>query len=677
MRPFENFSAGLWLPGDVASSDPQPGFAVPENALLEADNLEYLPSSGVRGRRGRTRINGTPYPAGTVVRALHRFYPRPDTETTTAATPQTVDLAAGPGAIEWTITGGTLTVPATVTLNDGETPFYLRLRSFGLVLDPAATIVGIAVTITRRATGTTPLLTDASVTLTLDPDTLLTPAGERAQLGTWATTWETVTYGGPADLWGRAWQVADLTTDTFGVVLAPTATSAGATAEVSAVTVTVYTLRAERPVVTLVARTWGTTSTIGVLFPHDPDQVEYAPLTSGRNAMTHARLVAWPEHGATYAFDGVNPTLKIHSSAPMNIPVASEIVVSADSLAVPLGPYATLHQNRLWATQPAELGFSVYGSEVNDPTRWYGDIQLSLNDALGGSITGLVSLTGQTPLLLILKDTSLWYYVGDPLSGGQLVRFSRVGCQAPDSVALTPFGVVFVGTDGVFLTDGQTAMPTRISDPLGSLFVGRTADSCWKTAVGVYYPKKQQYWLKLDPTAAEGYVCQFLGQSVAWSRMPVMPMQAATVYSAAADDGQLVLAGADGWIRQADVGTTDDDGTEAGQPIPVMLRTGSHVLDDRTPQLREGRACYIKPQYRGAAGLTGTLRYQDDPTRVVPFTITTPAVLGFQTPRATITEMETFGRVVDIRLLNATDGPDFELHRIGADVQLRTVRSWR
>ena len=62
---MRNFLGGLWLPSFF-------GDQAPANGLLAADNIEYMPSGAVRGRRGRV-LYGT-VPAKAV--SLWRHYPR-------------------------------------------------------------------------------------------------------------------------------------------------------------------------------------------------------------------------------------------------------------------------------------------------------------------------------------------------------------------------------------------------------------------------------------------------------------------------------------------------------------------------------------------------------------------------------------------------------------------------
>jgi hypothetical protein len=64
---FTNFLSGLWIPRRF-------GGPIPMTSLLEATDIVYLPSGGVRGRGGRVKYNAAPL-SGSVL-ALWRHFPR-------------------------------------------------------------------------------------------------------------------------------------------------------------------------------------------------------------------------------------------------------------------------------------------------------------------------------------------------------------------------------------------------------------------------------------------------------------------------------------------------------------------------------------------------------------------------------------------------------------------------
>lgn len=137
-----------------------------------------------------------------------------------------------------------------------------------------------------------------------------------------------------------------------------------------------------------------------------------------------------------------------------------------------VGPYVTVYKSQLVTTKNDALGYLVAASNVNSDLTWDSTNSLSVNDPQGGFITGLVPFGGA---LLIFRQTSIWRFDGvitsTGVDSGKLERISDEGCVAPKSIAVTPFGVIYVGRTGVFLTDGTATPPTELSRPIRGLFV--------------------------------------------------------------------------------------------------------------------------------------------------------------------------------------------------------------
>lgn len=356
-----------------------------------------------------------------------------------------------------------------------------------------------------------------------------------------------------------------------------------------------------------------------------------------------------------------------------------------------LGPYITLHKSRLFATHVDELNYSVYASEVNDETLWLSASQLSANDPQGGLITGLASFVDY---LLVLKEASLWRFVGDIGTGitAQFQRYSDTGCVAPDSVAVTEYGVLFVGKRGVFLTDGVDPNPPEMSLPIRSLWVSRDSEEVYSSAVGRWYPKKQQYVLKLDPADSDAYVLSrveflkenpFVNESSrvawVWSHHTNLPMDCAAVWASETDDGRLITGDDSGYVHIYDSGSTDD-----GTAITTTLQTAGAPIDnlaDRNQDLaaraRSGRATDCRVLHRAGAVINGEVLYdQASPGAGASFTVGS-STLEQKWYRSVISDQTLFGRFVSIWLRNTSSGPDFEVHAIDNRTMLLARRVWR
>lgn len=669
---FSDFSGGLWIADEAAPVNEQAGFAVPSNALMVADNLDYLPSGAVRGRRGSSKVNATPL-AGPVVE-VRPYYARLDTA---ALRRGKVVGGQSPavGAWPWTNEAGIEQVfdaaQAQVVLLGGDQSHYLvGYAPFLATPIPAgAIVVGIEARIIYGSALNT--IVETSVRLIKGN----VPAGsERSTGGVLPSRgfgWpKMATFGGPSDLWGTALTAADVNAQGFGVgisVSSPTILDVGVVFWME-----IICHYAAGPADTILVA-----HTAGAALQYSAGAAgAFTPVTGGTlgNPGRRPRFVAWPQKGALFLFDGVNPLSKFDGMeiTPVDFPrnEAGQPVL----LTPRKGPYAALYRNRLYATDPAEVGFSVYACDINKETTWRPLRQLSVNDDRGGQLTGLESFGDA---LIILKDTSIWRWIGDAEFGGSLAEIARYGCTAPDSVAVTPFGVLFVGREGVWLTDGETT--TLISGPLRPLFVERAGQQVFTDAVGVYFPRREQYWLRLDPADPNGaaYVLHRVasmgldeeGTRLAWSRIPGLPMNCGGVLDGSGDQGELYLGDRNGFVWLRDDGAADD-----GAAYTAELLTAQTLMHRART---EGRANRVRPLFRGTGALSGALRYDQIAADSVALTMGVAGVAPtFQEPREYIADKTQFGRFVSFRCASA-EGPEFELHRVDLDVRTRGPRGWR
>lgn len=399
------------------------------------------------------------------------------------------------------------------------------------------------------------------------------------------------------------------------------------------------------------------------------------------------RFVAWPAKDATFIFDGVNPVQLYSALLVSQVPLGPQFGIQARR-----GPYAALWQERLWATDPDELSYSVYASVVGDEREWNPALHLAVNDPQGGAITGLVPLGDR---LLILKETSLWYFMGDPEFGGAaLVRYADLGCLAPDTIAVTPWGVVFLARDGLRITDGQNPEPPLLSTALRPLFVHRTGVTTYPTAFGFYVPRHQQYWLCLDGIPA-GRRPLWWGQAsgravLVLHRVPVdtdegpvdrlpwsaydLVIEAACTWDGGRDAGEVFAAGNDGFVRQLDIGISDAL-TSSESAIYVAVQPSRRALDPQR-RGRRGRVRWLRARQQG--GTLGTymagVAYREhvgDPAEPAAVIVASDD-LGHT--RFSFPDTGVQARYVAPFIRGSVEGPNFELRELEAEVRLRTLR---
>lgn len=107
---------------------------------------------------------------------------------------------------------------ASSALSANATTQYLLSVGYGFTLPASATITGIQVEVERSASPGLAAIVDNAVYLVKAPAAIQTAGANLANTGTgWSNTETTVVYGGPTELWGNTWTVADINSAGFGV----------------------------------------------------------------------------------------------------------------------------------------------------------------------------------------------------------------------------------------------------------------------------------------------------------------------------------------------------------------------------------------------------------------------------------------------------------------------------
>lgn len=107
---------------------------------------------------------------------------------------------------------------ATANLSEpGLTSHYLKATNFGFTLPEGATVLGIEARVEKSKTELF-TLTDAEVKIVKGG---VVGSTNKRDIAEWPVNNDgIVTYGGPTDLWGTTWAVADVNGEGFGLVIA-------------------------------------------------------------------------------------------------------------------------------------------------------------------------------------------------------------------------------------------------------------------------------------------------------------------------------------------------------------------------------------------------------------------------------------------------------------------------
>lgn len=130
-----------------------------------------------------------------------------------------------------------------------------------------------------------------------------------------------------------------------------------------------------------------------------------------------------------------------------------------DNIVAPSSTVNCVHKNRLWLGGLEDGNQLAYSKEyVNGEAVAFNDGQRIQVDPAGGDVTALASLDDK---LVIFKQDRIFALVGDgPVATGALNDYQQpqfitadVGCINPESVVLSPEGIMFKSDKGIYLID--------------------------------------------------------------------------------------------------------------------------------------------------------------------------------------------------------------------------------
>lgn len=670
MVAWQDFRGGLWLPSDADADARQAEWTIPDNALTEAVNVEFLDGGGVRGRRGYELFDAAELPHP--VFGIYKHYPRTGPRTSGYSSCSSANSGSG---TSWTNTGLSTALPdedevaECILTNAGDSSKYLLCANpYAAPYEVAdAPVSGLVLEVRRRAT---PAGGIGDLKVQLQVGGSLAGVSKDLRGVAWPTDWATIYYGGPGDTWGiDGLTAAQINAPDFGIVFQVEALATLQAAQVDYIALHTY-VDLELAATTILAV--GDASNAPSYYRPADGGSGYTLMTSGALATAYRpRFVPWQELDATFVFDGKNAVKRFDGRSWVTGPAAA-----------PVGPYAALWRGRMWATAPSELAFSVYASNVGDVETWNPALQLGVSDPRGGTITGIEALGDR---LIVLKDSGLWAFTGDIEFGGFLEQISEVGCVAPASVCVLPEGIVYVAEDGVYLLPRTGNEPIELSRPIRPRFRGRSSGEAYREAVAVYLRPRRQVWVKLQ--AAD--VSVLVGQAVrdaegnvgtAWAEYDeaggAIDMTAAATLDGVGDDGILLLGQSDGIVRRWDTGIED-----GGSEIAARIRTAARQFSGEMAQgaiRRVQAACRLRADPSVAKTVTFGVRYDNAVTdaAAVQVAVQNTEPSEIRHPRATFTDQSKLGRFGCVSV-EFEGGAEAEVHMLQADVSMRTRRQWR
>lgn len=354
----------------------------------------------------------------------------------------------------------------------------------------------------------------------------------------------------------------------------------------------------------------------------------------------------------------------------------------------PLGKMVELHKDRLWILLDDFVGFS----DLNVDNVWPATSLLNISDNKGSTGSFIKSAND---VLIIGKDTGLWRYAGSPLLGGDLAKYSDIGCVAPWSAdvvtalvdgQVVPTGVMFLGAHGVFFTNGYEV--TRLSGKIDSEPSG-IFTAMFRGAVGKYYPKKQQYWLSYNAAGGDAdtlWVATKLDRpdgttAVSWSQYTGHNIESFVVWDGGSDIGQIYGGlSTDGKVRRLDFGNQDIETDYRALFTSRWLDFGDSGVNKSIRWIKsvfsaEGPVtyaiqCFDETGQSGsldAATLAGMVWDNDNWDSAV-------WAGGAINNTRTSTLFSGQGRLANVTVFNIGDGPDFKFDELYLEARIKERR---
>ena len=222
---------------------------------------------------------------------------------------------------------------------------------------------------------------------------------------------------------------------------------------------------------------------------------------------------------------------------------------------------------------------AIYMSKIGDYTNWdFGQqfedssrawaFQLALSNEVGAAPTALIPHKDTN--LLAASQRSLWVVAGDPGADGSLRRVSenigiissRAWCKIEDTIC-------FLGTDGLYLVEANGSNLRPISETVIPEELRDINTSTVKVSMGYEHDRRSVHIFLRTAGGNDTHWTYELGTESFW---PVRMPNNHSPLVACQHDGEVLLAGNDGYIRK--LGGDSDDGTNIESHVvigPVRL----------------------------------------------------------------------------------------------------------
>ena len=338
-----------------------------------------------------------------------------------------------------------------------------------------------------------------------------------------------------------------------------------------------------------------------------------------------------------------------------------------------------LWRNRVGLSGVAGEDQNWYMSAVSDPEDWdYAPATTVATQAvaghnadageLGDVITSIFPMNAD--YLFFGGDQSLWVMRGDPMCGGQLDRITDgIGVAWGDSMAKDPFGNLYwYGSDGgiYMLRAGVLFSPNKLSQNRIDADL-RNVNLAQNRIRLKWNTREQGLHVFISPFTSGAASHYFWDQRTDSWWKDVLPNAHGplAVHMLDGDDPNdrvMIYGGHDGYIRQFDLGSDDDDGTAIDSYAfytPVVLNDMQNAKLMRMTATPGGSSDRVDYE----------VRVGDDAEAAVSTTTGTTSGTWTVSGRQSDVRSRARGKVMSIKLGNDTDDSEWSMERLSIEVQ--------
>ncbi len=394
-------------------------------------------------------------------------------------------------------------------------------------------------------------------------------------------------------------------------------------------------------------------------------------ILGGLTANQRFSFVTWTAKDKVYWTNGIEPMQSYNGTTVAAVGGGSPVALQIE-----------LYLDRMYALTNNGVRFS----DLNVDNSWQAAALLNISDNQGG--TGSF-LKAANQVLIAGKTSGLWRLEGSPLLGNAFRPYSSVGCIAPwtvDTVTVLSngqaiaVGVVFLGKDGVYLTDGFDVR--LISAKIDPLFT-----SYFRNAVGKYYRKKRQYFLSFNNAGGPNdtlWACTNLdmaGSQLAWTFYTGFNCDSFAEWDGGADNGEFLAGQSDiGHINRLDVGKQDLGADYMcgfttrylGDPAVNKQVRWIKPVFDATKQVHFGVDYFQKQFSSGSVSVDTVASLIWD---VGQWDVDKWAGPSFNSARTSVLDGR-YGRYLSLSFQNTGDGSDFRFFQVETEMRIKDRRTY-